>query len=88
MTAIRAIYRNGMLELLDPVNLSEGQAVEVQIVDERPSLVDTVAHLLVRSDTEPTLTPDEEAQIQQQLDIALQSQRPLSEIIIAERHEK
>lgn len=85
MVSIRAVYRDGQLRPLDPVDLQEGQEVQLQIVGTGTKLADAVADMLVTYDeVEPAF---DEAAVQQQLDAALKGQRPLSEIIIAERHE-
>ena len=39
VTAIRAVYENGHLRLLDPVDLAEGQQIAVQILSRREQLI-------------------------------------------------
>ena len=44
--AVRGIYQNGKLTLLDPVNLEEGQTVLVTLVEESQTLRDVLADLI------------------------------------------
>ena len=85
MVSIRAVYRNGQLRPLEPLNLGEGEEVEIQIVKPSARLVDAVADMLVRYDDDGEEI-NEDA-LQKQLDDALAGKCPLSEIIIEDRHE-
>lgn len=89
---IRAIYEDGHLRLLDPVELAEGEQVQITIQhrldtplteDERRygALGDSV-----RSPSPEDGDIDTEA-LQQELDVVLQGLPPVSEYIIQERHE-
>lgn len=80
---VRAIYQNGHLRLLDPVELQDGQEVEIQFVPR--SLEEAAADLLISF--EPTDDAFDDEAAQRQLDKALRGKRPLSEIIIEERRE-
>lgn len=84
MASVRAIYRNGQVQILDPYELKEGQALRVQIIENEPPLQDLLADILVRYEDIETLPLDDTA-IFQLLDEALKGLRPLSEIIIEER---
>ena len=86
---IEAIYENGQLRLLSPVKLSEGQRVQVAIEPMhsqevlRMALGDLVTHW-------PDLSDDSDAELEdlaEEIDRALQGQKPLSEIIIEDRGE-
>jgi predicted DNA-binding antitoxin AbrB/MazE fold protein len=85
MVSIRAVYRDGQLRLLDPVELQEGEEVQIQIVRPAVRLVDAAADMLVTFDE--VVEDIDEAALQSQLDAALRGKRPLSEIIIEERRE-
>jgi len=83
MALIRAVYHNGQLQLLDTVELQEGQEVQLQIVEEQTPLEDLIGDMLVRF--EPDNTDIDEDAVVQELDRALAGKRPLSEIVIEER---
>lgn len=83
MVSVRAIYHQGQLRLLDPVNLSEGQQVQLQIVETNTSLKLLIADLLTPFEAQETVI-DEET-LMQTLDQQLAGKRPLSEIILEER---
>lgn len=84
---IEAIYEKGHLRLLSPVKLIEGQRVHIAI-ESAPShelfqkaLGDLVAHF-------PDLSDDSDAELEdlaEEIDHALQGQKPLSEMIIEDR---
>ena len=91
---IRAIYEDGRLRLLDPVELTEGQQVEVTIQQQpappltedeklRAALGNSVRFPPPRS---PHGALDIEA-LQRELDEALKDLPPVSEYIIRERRE-
>ncbi|MEM6281733.1 MAG: antitoxin family protein [Chloroflexota bacterium] len=84
MVSIRAVYRDGQLRPLDPLDLREGEEVQIQIVKPLVPLADAVADMLVTYD-DASEALDEDA-VQNQLDAVLESKRPLSEIIITDRH--
>lgn len=85
MVSVRAIYRDGQLKILDPVDLTEGQEVRIHILDTTISVRELVQDMLMSVDFD-TDDVDEEA-IMEDLDQALNGQRPLSDIIIEERRE-
>ena len=60
MASIRAVYRDGQLRPLEPLNLREGDEVEIQIVTPPRRLTDAVADMLVRYDDDGEET-DEDA---------------------------
>lgn len=84
MASIRAVYRNGQLQLLDPVELAEGQEVQLHILDEPNRVRDALSDLLVQvrfEDDDETL---DEVALQQEIDRASQGVT-LSDVIIEER---
>jgi len=86
MVTIRAVYRNGQLEPLDPVPLNEGDEVELNIAIGSSTLRDAVSDLLVNPLEGDSAELDEEI-TQTSIDKALAGKRPLSEIIIEERRQ-
>ncbi len=86
MQSIRAIYNNGQLRLLDPIELSEGQEVEVLIVSSNEKLQSALSDLLV-SIQQPGEDNLDELALLQEIESAFQGQAPLSQDIIDERNE-
>jgi len=89
LTAIRAIYEQGRLRLLDPVELTEGQQVSVTIqpVDELAATRAALGDSVIWSDpTSGDPKVDEEAMMKI-VEEGFKGTRPLSEIIIEEREE-
>ena len=95
--AIRAIYEDGHLRLLDLVDLREGEQVEVTVVHQfsepltetdriRMALGGSVRFPSPASTTSENDDFDFEA-LQRELDAALQGSPPVSEYIIQERRE-
>lgn len=82
---VRAIYQDGQLRLLDPVDLAEGQEVHLVIMSEVERVRAALADLLVSM---PPLDDDEfdEAALQRELD-EWPSGVTLSDVIIEERNE-
>jgi predicted DNA-binding antitoxin AbrB/MazE fold protein len=84
MVSVRAVYHQGQLRLLDPVNLKDGQQVHLQILaDEEISLKDLIGDMLVPFERDAEEI-DEEALLHE-LDQQLAGKRPLSEIILEDR---
>ena len=85
MTSVRAVYRNGQFQLLDSVDLPEGQEVQLQILETQTPIQTLIGDMLTcfeRDDAEI----DEDA-ILLEIEQSLKGKRPLSEIIIEERRE-
>jgi predicted DNA-binding antitoxin AbrB/MazE fold protein len=88
MTAsIHAIYENGHLTLLTPVQLAEGQHVKIAIepIEEKQSLLAALGDLVAHY---PDTTDDSDAYLEDlanDIDNAFQGNPPLSQIIIEER---
>ena len=86
MVLVRAIYQKGNLQLLDDVELTEGQEVQLQIVEKPTSTQELIGDLLATFDFE--LDDFDEDATQKDLDRVMAGKRPLSEIIIEERRIK
>jgi predicted DNA-binding antitoxin AbrB/MazE fold protein len=84
--AIRAIYENGQLRLLDPVNLVEGQQIELQILTDRERAREALAAMLVSPIRISDEAVDEDALLQE-IEHDFSGQPPLSQTIIDERNE-
>jgi predicted DNA-binding antitoxin AbrB/MazE fold protein len=87
-TLVRAIYEDGVLRLLDPVELTDGQEVKVQIdtrneQERMKAALGDLAHW-------PDASDDSDAWVEQRaeaLDKALQGVTPLSQGVIVDRDE-
>jgi len=86
---VRAIYQDGNLRLLEPVDLQNGQQVEILIqVDPPDDIIRAALGDLVRW---PDPTDNRDAEVEAEADNiarAFSIGRPLSEIIIEDRGEK
>jgi predicted DNA-binding antitoxin AbrB/MazE fold protein len=84
--AIRAIYTDGQLHLLDPVVLNEGQQVQLVILSDEERVLAALGDLLVEV---PDLTDEniDEAALMREIEEGFRGQSPLSETIIEERRE-
>jgi predicted DNA-binding antitoxin AbrB/MazE fold protein len=83
---IRAIYSEGQLRLLDPVDLTEGQEVHLVLLSERERFRAALGDLVVEAPKSTDDPIDEEALLRE-IENALKGQTPLSESIIEERRE-
>ena len=81
---ISAIYTDGQLRLLEPVDLVEGQQIQVVILSEHDQLRAALGDLLV---TIPETSSDDldEAALALAVEAAFHNQTPLSQTIIEER---
>ena len=84
--AVRAVYEQGWLRLLDPVNLIEGQEVHVMLLSERERASAALDYLLVQYYLEP-LNEIDEAKLLAEIDAAMEGKPPISDAIIEERRE-
>ncbi len=84
--AVRAVYEQGWLRLLDPVNLIEGQEVHVMLLSERERARAALDNLLVQYELEP-LNEIDEAKLLAEIDAAMEGKPPISDAIIEERRE-
>ena len=82
---IRAIYNGGQLRLLEPVNLAEGQEIQLVILSNREQVRAALGDLLVEI---PDIAQDiDETSLAQEIENGFRGQSPLSESIIQERRE-
>ena len=84
--SIRAIYNRGRLRLLDPVDLAEGQVIQLKIVSDKERALAALADLLVEMPRQLLDQVDEEA-LAKEIEEGFRGQPPLSETIIEERRE-
>lgn len=85
--AVRAVYENGRLRVLDPVTLAEGEQVQVLILRAQERTRAALGDLLVEPAPDTGDAVDE-AGLLADIDAALASvpgQTPVSEAIIQER---
>jgi predicted DNA-binding antitoxin AbrB/MazE fold protein len=86
LQSIRAIYSEGQLHLLEPVNLSEGQEIRLMILSDEDAIRAALGDLLVEiPDTSPSDL--DEAALLREVEEAFRGQPPLSEAILQERRE-
>ena len=83
---IRAVYEHGQLRPLDPLALTDGQEVRLAILSEQEQVRSALAELLAPINAEPADEMDEAALVAT-IDAALQGTPPISEVLLAERHE-
>ncbi len=83
---VRAVYEDGRLHVLDPVNLSEGEQVQLMILSEQERTRVALGGLLVESEPDTGDTVDE-AGLLAEIDATLQGRVPVSEVIIQERQD-
>lgn len=84
--ALRAIYTNGQIRLLDPVELTEGQALHVVLLSETERITAALGDLLVQH-SDPLDDDLDEAALLREIEAGFAGQKPLSETIIEERRE-
>jgi predicted DNA-binding antitoxin AbrB/MazE fold protein len=84
--AVRAIYEQGRLRLLDPVNLAEGQEIALMILSERERARAALGNLMVEYAPEPVEDVDEAALLAE-IDVAMKGKPPVSDVILEERRE-
>jgi predicted DNA-binding antitoxin AbrB/MazE fold protein len=91
MNAIRAIYENGKLRLLDPVELAEGQQVEIvlHLKTEKELIREALKDLPIRwSDPNAYADDDvDEEALMREIDETFSGDPPLSQYIIEDRGE-
>ncbi|MDZ4767352.1 MAG: antitoxin family protein [Chloroflexota bacterium] len=82
---IHAIYEDGQLRLLDPVNLAQGQRVAVMIVPEINSVRDALSHMVVaQARVDENIDEDELMQLIE-AELSAYPKTSLSEQVIQER---
>jgi predicted DNA-binding antitoxin AbrB/MazE fold protein len=85
--SIRAVFENGRLRPLEPVDLIEGQEIELMILTEDERAVAALRDLLVEIPAENDISQEDEDALMREVEEAFRDQRPLSESIIEERRE-
>lgn len=83
--SIRAIYRAGQLQLIDPVSLTEGEEVELVIVPQRDRLRSLLHDLIIEMDVIKPYSTAEEMSLMQAVMAALDHTSSLSATLIEER---
>jgi predicted DNA-binding antitoxin AbrB/MazE fold protein len=83
---IRAVYSQGHLRLLDPVNLSEGEEIQLMILSDEERVLAALDDLLVKL-PDPTGEDIDEDMLAQEIEEGFRGQPPLSDTIIEERRE-
>jgi len=82
--AVRAVYEAGQLRVLDPVNLAEGQQVQLMILSEQERARAALADLVVPSEADTGDSADD-AELVVEIDATLRGQVSVSEAIMQER---
>ncbi len=85
---VRAIYEHGQLRLLDPVDLVEGQEIQLLIVSERERAQAALGNILVQN--APDVALDEavdEAALLAEIDASMKGKPGVSDVILEERRE-
>lgn len=86
MQSVRAVYQDGQLRLLDPVDLVDGQEVSITIMPERDRIRVALGDLVAQF-PDPTSDDIDENELMREIEAGFRGQPPLSETIIEERHE-
>ena len=86
IVSIRAVYENGTLRPLTPIELEEGQEVQIEIVPTEDPVYAALGDLVVIPAPGDLPDLDEDA-LQAEIDRAYQGIPPVSEAIMEERHE-
>lgn len=82
--SIRAIYNKGQLRLLDPVDLSEGEQIQLRILSAEERVVAALGDLLVELPNLMGEDLDEDA-LAHEIEEGFRGQPPLSNTLIEER---
>jgi predicted DNA-binding antitoxin AbrB/MazE fold protein len=84
---VRAIYENGMLRLLEPIDLAEGQEVQVNVnaTNEKDELRAILSDLPIRWSNPDDDTDAWVEDMADEIDRAFQGEPPLSQYIIEDR---
>jgi predicted DNA-binding antitoxin AbrB/MazE fold protein len=83
---IRAVYKHGRSRPLVPLALTDGQEIRLAILSEQEQVRLALTDMLASAKTEPADEMDEAALVAT-IDAALQRTPPVSEVLLAERHE-
>ena len=85
--AVRAVYEQGRLRLLDPVDLAEGQEIQLMILSERERARAVLSDILVHHEPDTELNDIDEAALQAEIDAETKGKVTVSDAIIEERRE-
>lgn len=85
---IRAIYENGYLRLLEPLELPEGSTVNINILSDKEQAQLVLKDILVHDDTVELDEHLDEETLIREVQQGLRGTRSLSDIIIEERGEQ
>ena len=83
---LRVVYKHGRLHPLDRLALTDGQEICLAILLEQEQVRSALADLLALVNAEPADEMDEAALVAT-IDAALQGTPPVSEVLLAKRHE-
>ena len=82
---IRAIYENGYLRLLEPLELPEGSTVNINILSDKEQAQLVLKDILVHDDTVELDEHLDEEKLTREVQQGLRGKKSLSEIIIMQR---
>ena len=85
--SVRAVFEKGKLRLLEPVDLAEGQEIELMILTERERATAALGDLLAQVAAPTDGDSVDEARLMREIEEGFRGQRPLSETILEERRE-
>ena len=86
--AVRAVYEQGRLRLLDPVDLKEGQEIQLMIISERECARAVLGDILVDYGPGADLAETvDEAALLAEIDADTRGKPAISEVILEERRE-
>jgi predicted DNA-binding antitoxin AbrB/MazE fold protein len=83
---IRAVYQNGQIQLLEPVDLVEGQEIQLVILSDRERVISALGDLVSPVELFTGEVTDAEALLQE-VSEAFRGLPSVSDSIIAERRE-
>ena len=87
MQTLRAIYEQGRLRLLDPIQLTEGQVIQLMIVSERERAHAALADILVHNDASEVDESVDEASLLLEIDSEMDGKPTVSDATNVERRE-
>ena len=86
--AVRAVYEQGRLRLLDVVDLTEGQEIQRVILSQRERVRAALGDMLVRYVPDAGLAePVDESALLAEIDATFRGKPAISDVIIEERRE-
>lgn len=85
--AVRAVYEHGHLRLLDPVELAEGQEIQLTILSERERARAVLSDILVYYEPDTELDELDEVALLAEIQADTKGKPTISDAIIEERRE-